>query len=86
MDRVRMSKTAISEDQEEPTIASAIAAAPRFGLKVSVAKQILRAVFTAVSDWRKTGRQLRLKASVLDTYASAFEQPLMAEARRLLRK
>jgi serine/threonine-protein kinase HipA len=86
MDRVRMSKTAVTEDQEEPTIASALAAAPRFGLKASEAKQIVRVVFTAVSGWRKTGRQLRLNAATLDTYASAFEHPLMEEARRLLGK
>ncbi len=86
MDRVHMSKTAITEDQEEPAIASALAAAPRFGLKVTESKKILREVFTAVSGWRKTGRQLRLKASTLDTYASAFEHPLMSEARQLLGK
>lgn len=86
VDRVRMSKTAISEDQEEPTIASALAAAPRFGLKATEPKKILREVFTAVSGWRKAGRQLRFKASILDTYASAFEHPLMDEARRVLGK
>lgn len=84
MDRIRMSKTAITEDQEEPTIASALAAAPRFGLKASEAKQILRVIFTVVSGWRKTGRQLRLKASALDTYASAFDHSLMEEAKRLI--
>ena len=84
MDRVRTSKTAITEDQEESTIASTLAAAPRFGLKATESKKILREVFTAVSGWRKTGRQLRLKASTLDTYASAFEHPLLDEARRLL--
>ena len=81
-----MSKTAITEDQEEPTIASALAAAPRFGLKVTESKKILREIFAAVSGWRKTGRQLRLKASTLDAYASAFEHSLMDEARRLLGK
>ena len=86
MDRVRMNKTAITEDQEEPTIASALAAAPRFGLKASEAKQILRVMFTSVSGWRKTGRQLRLKASTLNAYASAFEHSLMDEARRLFGK
>ena len=86
MDRVRMSKTAIAEDQEEPTIASALAAAPRFGIKATESKKILREVFTVVSDWRKTGRQLRLKASTLNAYASAFEHPLMDEARQLLGK
>src|SRR2546426_3660627 len=49
VDRVRMNKTAIAEDQEEPTIAGALAAAPRFGLKTTEAKKILREVFTAVS-------------------------------------
>lgn len=86
IDRVRMSKTAITEDQEEPTLASALAAAPRFGLKTSEAKQIFGVVFKAISGWRKTGRQLRLKASTLDAYASAFEHPLMEEARELFGK
>ncbi len=84
VDRARMSKTSITEDQEEPSIAGALAAAGRFGLKAAESKQILREVFTAVSDWRKTGRQLHLKASTLDAYASAFENPLMDEARRLI--
>jgi serine/threonine-protein kinase HipA len=84
MDRVRISKTAITEDQEESTIANALAAAPRFSIKLTESKEILREVFTAVSGWRTTGRQLHLKASTLDAYASAFENPLMDEARRLL--
>jgi serine/threonine-protein kinase HipA len=84
VDRVRMNKTAIAEDQEEPTIAGALAAAPRFGLKPGEAKKILREVFTAVSGWRITGRRLRLKTLTLDTYASAFEHPLMDEAGQLL--
>lgn len=83
MDRARMSKTAITEDQVEPTIADALAAAERFGLKAAESKKILREVFAAVSGWRKTGRQLRVKASTLDAYASAFEHPLMDETRRL---
>ena len=86
MDRVRMNKTAITEDQPEPGCSSALAAAGRFGLKPVESKKILREVFTAVSGWRKTGRQLRLKASTLDTYASAFEHPLMYEVRQLLGK
>jgi serine/threonine-protein kinase HipA len=84
MDRVHMSKTAISEDQVEPTIAVALAAAERFGLKAAESKKILREVFTAVSGWRKTGRKLRIKASTLDAYASAFEHSLMDETRRLI--
>ena len=84
MDRARMSKTAITEEQKEPTIVDALAAAKRFGLKDVESKKILHDVFVAVSDWRKTGRQLHLKASTLDAYASAFEHPLMDEARRLI--
>jgi serine/threonine-protein kinase HipA len=86
MDRARMSKTAITEDQTEPTMAGALTAAERFGLKAAESKRILREVFTAVFGWRKTGRQLRLKASTLDAYASAFEHPLMNETRHLLAK
>ena len=84
MDRARTSKTAITEDQAEPTLADALAEAGRFGLKPAESKKILREVFAAVSGWRKTGRQLRLKVSTLDAYASAFEHPLMNQARRLL--
>ena len=76
-------KTPITEEQEEPSIEAALAAAPRFGLKAVAAKAILREVLDAVSGWRKTGRQLRLKAQTLDAYASAFDHPLMSEARRL---
>jgi hypothetical protein len=61
-----------------------MSAAPRFGLKTADAKKILHEVVRAVSDWRKTARQLRLKASTLDAYASAFEHPLMDEARRVV--
>jgi len=46
----------------------------------------VRQVFVAVSGWRKTGRQLRLKASTVSAYASAFEHPLMDEASRMLGK
>jgi len=83
MDRARISKTAITENQEEPTIALALAAASRFGVKASESKRILRDVFAVVAGWRKTGRQLRLRASTLGAYASAFEHPLMDEAGHL---
>ncbi len=85
LDRIRTNKTSITEDQDEPSIANALAAAPRFGVKTTESKEILGEVFTAVSGWRKTGRQLRLKASTLDAYASAFVHPLM-EAKQLLGK
>lgn len=84
IDRRQTPETAITEDQEEPSIAATLDAVPRFGLKSAEAKTILREVFTAVADWRKTGRQLRLKASTLDAYATAFVHPLMDEAQKLL--
>src|SRR5437667_2454024 len=42
VDRARMNKTPITEDQEEPSIEGVLAAAPRFGLKTTEAKKILR--------------------------------------------
>lgn len=68
----------------EPTIMRALDAAPRFGLKLADAKKILSEVFVAVSGWRTTGKRLGLKASTLDAYASAFQHPLMDEARQIL--
>ncbi len=83
IDRTQLHKTPITEDDDEPSIEAALASAPRFGLKGAAAKVVLREVFDAVSNWRKTGRQLRLSASTLDAYATAFENPLMDEARSL---
>jgi serine/threonine-protein kinase HipA len=83
-DRAHTGKTPITETAGESGMAEALAAAGRFGLATAEAKEIMREVFTAVSGWRQTGRRLRLKAATLDAYASAFEHPLMDEARRLL--
>ena len=84
VDRARMNKTAISEDHGEPTIAGALEGGERFGLKSAESKRILKEVYTAVSGWRKTARRLRLPASTLDAYASAFENPFIVEAKHLL--
>jgi serine/threonine-protein kinase HipA len=83
VDRVRVNKTAISEEQTEPSIAGAMAAAVRFGLKPKEAKTILQEVFNVVSGWRKTGRHLQIKSSTLDAYASAFKHEMMDEAHGL---
>jgi len=66
--------------QDNRHTAGALAAATRFDPKTFEAKKILRELFTVVSDWRTTGKQLRLKAATLDAYASAFQHPLMGEA------
>ena len=61
-----------------------MAAASRFGLKPTEAKAILREVFDVVETWRDVGRRFRLKGSILDAYQSAFDNPLMSEAKTLL--
>jgi len=86
VDRARVTKTAITESQEEPSIQGAMAASSRFGIKAAESKKILREVVNAVSGWQKTGRKLRQKSATLEAYASAFEHPLLAEARQLIGK
>ncbi len=85
IDRAGMNKTSISEDHPEPSIESALDSAARFGLKPRDAKTILGEVFTAVSAWRKIAKNLKIKAGTLNTYESAFEHPLLDEARTILR-
>jgi serine/threonine-protein kinase HipA len=84
IDRTEMPKTSISEDSAELSIAAALEAAPRFGLKSAEAKIIVGQVLSAVTDWRKSGRQLRIKAGTLDAYATAFENPLTQEAMKIV--
>jgi serine/threonine-protein kinase HipA len=85
VDRARVNKLPVSEESGEPSIDAALAVASRFGLKTTAARTILREVFNAVAAWRKSARQLGLKAAVLDSYASAFEHELTDEARQLLK-
>lgn len=85
IERAQMPKTAISEETSDSSIEAALDAAPRFGLKSGAAKTILREVHVAVADWRKIAKKLRIPASTLNAYASAFEHPLTDEARKILR-
>jgi serine/threonine-protein kinase HipA len=84
IDRVHITQTAISENQQEPSVEEALAVATRFGLKPAAAKNILREIFTAVVKWRAFGGRLRLKKATLTAYESAFENPFMTEAKILL--
>jgi serine/threonine-protein kinase HipA len=84
IERAQTPKTPVTEDREEPSIASALDATPRFGMKRAEALAVMRDIYTVVSHWRSTGKQLRIGAGTLSTYATAFEQPLMEEAGRLL--
>ena len=81
IERAQMPKTAISEDNADSSIEAAVAAAARFGLKPTAAKTIVREVHAVVADWRKAAKKLRIPARTLDVYASAFEHPLMDEAK-----
>lgn len=83
IDRARMPKTAVTEEQETPSIAVALEAAPRFGLRAVEATAILREVLAVVVDWRKMARRLQLSAGSVAAYASAFEHSFLEEARRL---
>jgi serine/threonine-protein kinase HipA len=86
IDQTSVPKTPISEDSNEVSIAAAMKAGDRFGLKQADRKTILDEVFMAVSDWRKTAKTLRIKAPTIDAYSTAFEHPFMTEARKLLIK
>lgn len=83
IDRTQTPKTPISEYADGPSIAAALDVAKRFGLKAAEAKTILGEVLAVVADWRKTGIKLGLKAATLDAYNTAFEHPLIGEARHL---
>ena len=83
IDRAQLPQTPIAENHPDSTLAAAIEAAPRFGLKPAAAKAILREVLAVIVCWRETGRKLRLKSATLDAYASAFDHPLVAEAKKL---
>lgn len=84
IERARVNKTPISEESDELGIEGALTVASRFGLKAPEARAILGEVLTAVSSWRKVGQRLKIRAATLDAYPSAFENPHMEEARRLL--
>lgn len=84
IDRTRTPKTPIAESGGETSIEGALAAAVRFGLKSADAKAIVREVLSAVSRWREVGKQLRIKASTLDAYSTAFDNPFIDEARGLV--
>jgi hypothetical protein len=81
---VHVTQTAISENQEEPSVEEALAVAMRFGLKPTAAKSMLREIFMAVAKWRALGGRLHLKKATLTAYESAFENPFMTEAKILL--
>jgi serine/threonine-protein kinase HipA len=85
IDRSQTPKTPIAEGCEEPGIALALDAAPRFGLRPTDAREILHEVLAPVRQWRQTARRLRLSAGTISAYASSFENALVDEASNLLK-
>lgn len=83
-ERRSMNQTSFCEEPVEPSVDLALALAQRFGLKEKTALEILRKIYKSASEWRDTGRKLRLQSGTLDAYASAFENPWMDEARKIL--
>ncbi len=85
IDRSQTPKTPITESREEPGVALALDAAPRFGLSPTVAREILQEVLAPVRQWRQTARRLRLSAGTISAYASSFDNALVDEASKLLK-
>ena len=81
-DRVHELKTWVSEDAgPEATIEALMSALPYFRIAMPRARQMLRKVEQAVSQWRSMGRSLGMSAQELDQFADAFEHEERAAAR-----
>lgn len=83
IDQVHVSQTPIAEEAGEPSLHAALQAAARFGLKKGEAKDLLGQVLSVVGNWKSVGRALKIKTTTLNTYTTAFEHPLIEEARHL---
>jgi serine/threonine-protein kinase HipA len=84
-DRVRELKTWVSEDAgPEATIDALMSALPYFRIAVPRAREILRDVEHAVSQWRRVGRSLGMTKRELDQFAEAFEHEERSAARHHL--
>ena len=64
--------TWISEEGPEASLDLARHAARYFALDASRAEEIIGEVSAATTNWREVARQLSMKASDMDAYASAF--------------
>lgn len=82
-DRVRELKTWISpETGPDATIEALLSVIRYFRVTQKRAKAILGEVETAVKRWRPEGRALGMDAAELEAFATAFEHPERAAARR----
>lgn len=81
-DRVRELKTWVSEDTgPDATIEALVSALPYFWTAAPRAREILRDVDRAVSQWRPMGRSLGMTTQELDQFAKAFEHEERSAAR-----
>lgn len=84
-ERSRTPKTPITEELVAPSVAMALEAAPRFALTTTEVKKILKEVCHVISRWEETGKKLGIKTTTLHAYASAFENPFVEEAGKIMR-
>jgi serine/threonine-protein kinase HipA len=85
-DRTREFKTWVSEDTgPAATIEALMSALPFFRIAAVRAREILRDVDHAVSQWRRVGRSLGMTTQELDQFAKAFEHEDRSAARRHLK-
>ncbi len=78
-------QTPLGDRTTDFSIELALDLAGSFGLQPARAKAVLVEVTTAVAGWKQVGKRLRLPATTLAAYDSAFANPCFDAARRLLR-
>jgi serine/threonine-protein kinase HipA len=84
-ERVRELKTWVSEDAgPQATIEALMSAIPYFRIATSRAREILRDVEHAVSQWRSVGRSLGMDTRALEQFADAFEHEERVAARNTM--
>src|SRR6185437_2631772 len=84
-DRVRESKTWISEDAgPDMTIDALMSVIAYFRITDARAREILSEVADAVDDWRATGQSIGMADEELEPFADAFEHGERDAARKLL--
>lgn len=79
----RILSTSISFDSAEASLKLALEVTEEFGLKPDEAKAVAREVGAAVSQWRRTAKQLGIPEKAISKMASAFEHADLDIARSI---
>lgn len=82
-EQVHESTTPISEAGTPATVTGALSVANSFGLTVADARDRIQTITAAVSTWKQTAAKLGLASKQVNAYASAFEHPVIDEARTI---